>query len=206
MRADWLAHWINGDCPNAQKQQSDRERVEKIVTLLQKLKSHLRPGTPVGKTPEVGKTEAELLPLTRRYQTWPRFGAESDGTGIGIAHMWEGGFGSLDEAIALSLVQELVKTGLLSNLTFCESCKRHWVFRNGKKGKYCSTNCRQAPYEQRKYRQKRKSLTARLSYWTERVKDLRGKLRIATVEEKRVLTEKFEIATQRMDEARRALK
>jgi len=145
-RTAFLTAWLNGDTPNAAAQESAKNRVVKIITLLQEMNSAMRKGVPLWQTPDVGRIEAELWALTKNYQTAPRFAGESDGGAIGVAHMWMGG-GQFEEMNMISLIEELVKAGLLVGLTMCKTCKRRWVFRNGKKGMYCSRECRQAPYE-----------------------------------------------------------
>jgi hypothetical protein len=144
-RGKWLVLWLNEGWLHNDRERRARARIEGLIDLLQKLQAALRPGTPLWKLPEVERIETDLNKLTRRYLTWPRFAPSHDGSYIGIAHMWSRG--SHEETEALDVIEELLKAGLLNGLTFCETCKRRRVFRSGKKGRYCSTPCRQAPYE-----------------------------------------------------------
>jgi hypothetical protein len=164
-RTRWLAHWLSGRLPRAAKQSRARARIRRIVELLQELQSALRPGTPVWKLPAIGRIESELQTLTRRYESWPRFGASGDARYIGVAHMWKRG--SLEETISLQLIEELLKSKMLHGLTFCETCEVNWVFRRGEKGKYCSRECRQAVYEATPQRKEAKRMLSREHYWNE---------------------------------------
>jgi hypothetical protein len=141
-RGKWLAKWLNEGWRADQREGRARARIERIIDLIQKLQIELRPGTPLWKLPRAEAIEKDLEKLTRRYRTWPRFAAANDESYIGVAHMWKRG--SLEEMEALEVT---LNAGLLENLTFCEACKRHRVFRSGKKGRYCSTPCRQMRYE-----------------------------------------------------------
>jgi hypothetical protein len=161
VRASWLAAWLNGMLPHAARQKRGRARVQRIIGLLQELQSALRPGMPLWKLPEVTRIETDLQKLTRRYRTWPRFAAASVATYIGVAHIWGHG---LEEGIAFSLIEDLLKARLLNGLTFCETCKHQWVFRSGEKGKYCSTRCRQARYEATPERKLQKIKNAKRYY------------------------------------------
>jgi hypothetical protein len=161
-RAYWLVAWLNGSLPKAANQQRARVRIGRIIGLLQELQNALRPGTPIWKLPEVTRIEMDLQKLTRRYRTWPRFAVASDASYIGIAHMWKRG--SLEETMALSLIEEMVNARLLGGLTFCEACKHRWVFRSGEKSKYCTTKCRQARYEATPERKLQKRENAKRYY------------------------------------------
>jgi hypothetical protein len=91
--------------------------------------------------------------------------------------MWNRG-GSLEEMMALELIEDLIKSRLLHGLTFCETCKVNWVFRRGKKGKYCSRECRQAPYEASPKRKALKAIKNKEYYqrWLKRQRRIkRGK-------------------------------
>jgi hypothetical protein len=160
----WLAHWLN----DGRERDGDKTRVKKILALLQKLQRVLRPGTPIWKIPEVEQVEKALVELTSYYQTWPRFAAESDGRGIGIAHMWIRG--SLEESQALRNIEALIKARVLERLAFCAACQTRWIFRSKADLKYCSRQCRQAPYEASAKRQKQKKQHNREYYqrWLKR--------------------------------------
>jgi hypothetical protein len=167
--------WLNGNY--RPEDERGRARVRKILDLLQKLEGELKPGIPMWKLPAASGIEKELAKLTRRYRTWPRFAPETCPTvSIKVAPMWEKSKHSLEERIALEVLFQLVKQGLLRNLTFCETCKTRWVFRSGEKGKYCSVECRQAPYESSTRRKKLKAKRNR-EYYDRWIKSLRIKRR-----------------------------
>jgi hypothetical protein len=196
-RGTSLAQWLNGDSPDAEIQASDRRKICRVLGLVKDLhralpaivsiRTRIIPrkraegeideivGEELKKHwGEVRRIELELEKHTRRYRSYPQFLAESDGSGIGVAHVWKCG-GSLDMLIALETVEKLVRLGLLENLSFCEECKRRWVFRYGEKGRYCSTKCRQAPYERTPARKRQISENAAARYRLKKLEEAREK-------------------------------
>jgi hypothetical protein len=172
-RAGRLTAWLNGrELRFGVRENRARARILRIINLLQELQSALRPGTPLWKLPEVTRIEKDLGKLTRRYVTWPRFAVALDATYISTAHMWTRG--SFEETDALSLIEQLLKFGLLDRLTYCETCKSRWVFRLGKKNKFCSLKCRQKPYEETARRKELKAARNK-EYYDRLVESLKRK-------------------------------
>jgi hypothetical protein len=142
---EWLATWLNF----GREEGGDKTRIKELIALLQKLEGLLRSarGTPIWKLPEVNTVEAELNKLTRKYTSWLRFGPESDASGIGVAHMWLPGSGSLGETQALKHLERLAAAGLLERLAMCAQCGERWIFRSKATKLHCSLKCRQKRYE-----------------------------------------------------------
>src|SRR5947208_12321722 len=99
----WLAEWLN-DWP---EHEGDKARIKVLLDRLQKLDSVVRSarGTSTWKVPEIKQLEADLEKLTRHYISWPRYAANLDCSGLGVAHVWLRG--PLEESQAREVLERL---------------------------------------------------------------------------------------------------
>jgi hypothetical protein len=155
-----LAWWLN----YGREHQGDKTFVVRLLGLLRQLDDILQPnrGTPLWKLAGVRELEAELDKLTRPRQFWRRYGAESDASGIGFGYIPLSS--SHEEGQSTQMIDELLSVGALDRLVLCATCNRHWIFRRRSHEKYCSTACRQAPYEAKPERREQKRKTSANSY------------------------------------------
>ena len=159
-RGRHLAWWLN----YGREHSGDKTWVGRLLGLLRQLDDILQPnrGTPIWKLAGVRELEVELEKLSRPRQFWRRYGAESDASGIGIAHIALRG--SPEEGQFTRVIDELLAGKALDRLILCATCNRRWIFRRRSDEKYCSTTCRQAPYEARPERRKQKRKNSANSY------------------------------------------
>jgi hypothetical protein len=157
-RGSRLVYWLNEKAKTG-----PRSRVQTILNLVQKLNllvhaqhakaTKARPAGPAQGWEEIIRIERELEQITRQYQTWPRFGAESDCRSIDVAHIWNGG---PEEAEATQTIEALLKAGFIERIALCAQCKKRWVFVTRSIDKFCQRQCRQKWYEDKPSRKEKR--------------------------------------------------